>query len=115
LLPQYGEDLKDRPDSIRYVMGVNVDDSSTEELSGKEVRDFRMYTMPEKTLLLWKHGKHYYVYSFSSGDHLVRATTLLKQLQSNGLATFVANRKGISLRFNEYRKVLAIQVSGPRQ
>lgn len=112
-LPQFSEDLKDRPDSLRYVMGINVDDSSVEELSGVEVLEFRLYTVPERTTILWKHGKHYYYYNFSDGDHLLRATALLNRLQRMGLTTFVAKRKGKSVRFHEYRQVLAIQVKVP--
>lgn len=110
-VPQLAEDLKDQPDSLRYVMGINVDDSVVEELPGDSVKRFRLYTLPERSTILWRYGKHYYYYNFREGGHLLRATALFDQLRQNGLTSFVAKRKGNTVKFHEYRQVLAIQVS----
>jgi hypothetical protein len=112
LTAQYGEDLKDRPDSIRYILGVHVDDSTMLELPGEDVFEFRLYTASSKSIILWKYEKDYYVYSFTDSDHITRATRLFELIQKNGIVTFVAQRDYKTIRFNKYRKVIAIQIAG---
>ena len=111
-LPQNSEDLKDRPDSIRFILGITVDDSSIEELPGKDITEFRFYTSANTSTILWKYEKNYYSYLVT--DRLV-AMKLFDQLQEKGIATFIAKRQGNKIRFHEYRQVIAIQLKGSKK
>ncbi len=110
-IPGNSEDLKDKPDSIRYVMGVNVDGTVLDEFPGKDILEFTLYTMEQQSSIVWKTAKGYFIYSLSGDDHELKAYQLLEVLRKNGLKTFVAQRKGTSLKFNEYHRVVAIQVA----
>ena len=114
ILPQFGEDLKDQPDSIRYMMGITVDDSTLEELPGANVSDFRVYMTEQNSAITWKYENNYYVYTLSEDGHRLTALKLFEQLRANGLSTFIARRQGNKIRFNEYRKVIALQIAAQK-
>lgn len=93
-------------------MGINVDDTTLVELPGNEITEFKIYTTTRKSFIVWKSKKDYFIYSLDESDHILKANELFKQLQKNGITTFVAERDGKSLRFHKYRKVFAIQITG---
>jgi len=111
----WGEDVKDRPDSIHYIMGVKVDDNQVEELDGKEVTLFKFYGHSTESYIVWLYQKNYYVYAVTGTGHIQQAMELFKQLQTFGLETFVAYREGRSLKFNKYLKVIAIHISAQKK
>jgi hypothetical protein len=109
-VPHFAEDLKDRPDSVNYIFGLNVNDNVLEELPGKGITKFKLYTTSNQSAIVWKFRKNYYVYTINGGDHVISAIELLKRIKVHGIATFVANKDGNSLRFNKYHKVIAMRV-----
>jgi hypothetical protein len=109
-VPQYSSDLKDRPDSIMYIMGINIDDSTLEELPGNDIIEFRIYTTAKKSSIVWKFQNEYFIFTLDSSDHILKAAELFKQLKKNGITTFVAKRNGKTIRLNKYRTVLAVQI-----
>ncbi len=111
---QYGEDLRDRPDSIRYILGIDVDGSNLVELPGNDILTFKLYTTDKLSNIVWKFKKEYYIYSIYDKNHIVRATQLFKLLKKNGIGTFVAVREGTTIRLEKYHKVLAIQLEGSK-
>jgi hypothetical protein len=110
MVPQWGEDLKDKPDSVNYILGLNVNDNVLLEHPGDGIMDFKLYTTSSKTAILWKFQKNYYIYTISSGDHLLAGIELMKQLKTHGIETFVATKDGNSLRFNKYHSVVAFRL-----
>jgi hypothetical protein len=115
VLPKLGEDLKDLPSSIRYVTGLKVDDSTIEELPGANITEFRMYFTAKNSYILWKLNKEFFIYTLSDSDHIRVASQLFQQIEKHGITTFAAYRDGKKIRFNKYRKVLAIQVQALNQ
>jgi hypothetical protein len=111
---QYGEDLQDRPDSIRYILGIDVDGSILAELPGQDILQFKLYTTDKQSKIVWKYKEEYYIYSIDDENHMVRATELFKLMKANGISTFVAVRKETNIRLEKYHKVLAIQFEGSK-
>ena len=111
---QYGGDLQDRPDSIRYILGIDVDGSILVELPGKDILQFKLYTSGKQSRIVWKFKEEYYIYSIVDENHVVRATELFQLMKKNGIGTFVAVRKGTNIRLEKYHKVLAIQLEGSK-
>jgi len=110
----YSEDLKDKPDSIRYVMGVTVDDSTLEELPGTNIKEFKLYMTDQNSAIVWKYKNYFYVYILDDSNHQLKAIKIFAQLQKNGISTFVAKGQGKKIRFNEYRKVIAIHITADK-
>lgn len=111
-VPQYGEELKERPDSINYIMGINLDSTVYEEFSGRDITEFRLYTTSVNSSIVWKSETGYFVYSLKGDSHAYRAVKLFKELQKNGLTTFIAERKGKDVKFHKYHQVVALQIVG---
>ena len=111
---QYGEDLRDLPDSIRYILGIAVDGSNIVELPGIDILTFKLYTTDKQSSIVWKFKKEYYIYSIYGNNHLVQVTQLFKLLKKNGIRTFAAVREGTTIRLEKYHKVLAIQLEGSK-
>ena len=111
---QNGDDLRDLPDSIRYILNIAVDGSNLVELPGIDILTFKLYTTGKQSNIVWKFEKEYYIYSIYDNNHIVRATQLFKLLKKNGIRTFVAIREGTTIRLEKYHKVLAIQLEGSR-
>ncbi|MCP4221593.1 MAG: hypothetical protein GY765_43615 [bacterium] len=103
-------DLQDLPDSIRYILDMQVEGRTRMELSGEEVTEFRFYTTTSYSCVVWKYRKEFYVYSFNDDRHVSRAGTVFKLLKENGLSTFVALRDVENKRLSKYHKVLAIKI-----
>lgn len=102
------EDLKDRPDSIMHVLGITVDNRILEEYPGNEIRDLRLYITNGQANIVWQFETGYYVYSLTDQ---ITAMELFKQIQTNGIKTFIANREGNIVKFQKFYKVIAFQIA----
>jgi hypothetical protein len=107
-VPQQAEDLKDRPDSIMHVLGINVDNRILEEYAGKEITDLRLYITNGKASIVWKFETGFYVYSFTD---LFSGMELFKQIKKSGIKTFIAKKEGTEVKFKKFYRVIAFQIA----
>ncbi len=105
-----GDDLQDRADSLRYILGLHVDGRTNVELSGANITEFSLYNKSNSSAIVWTHDKEFYVYSISGTNHTQDATQLLNLIKTQGLDTFVAKREPIRRRLDKYHSVLAIKI-----
>jgi hypothetical protein len=116
LFAQKQEDLEERADSIRYILGIRVDDSDVLELSGDEVVRFHLYSTDDSTSIVWMYQQEYYVYPLTGENHEVRGEALFELLKTNGLNTFVAYRNQLKKKsFSKYHRVIAMQIAANRE
>jgi uncharacterized protein YcfL len=109
------DDLHDLPDSIRYILGIEVDKSRIVELSGQNIKSFSLYTNSSKSTILWVHNNEYYMYALSDADHLEKATELFKLLKKHGLDTYITTVKGKDIRLYKYHPVYAMKLKGNKE
>jgi hypothetical protein len=116
LFAQKEEDLKERADSIQYILGIKVDDKDILEFSGHEVVRFQLYTNDNSTNIVWMYQQEYYIYPITDNNHEVRGEALFELLKTNGLYTFVAYRDLLVKKtFSKYHKVIALQIAANRE
>ncbi len=111
IIPQNAADLQDKSDSINYILGIKIDGSKLLELSGAEIREFKLYTTESKSSILWEYKGEYYIYTFSDDNHFVNAKEMFSLISSKGISVFAAQREAMAIRLNKYHKVLAIRVN----
>ena len=107
----FAKNLHDNEDSIHNVLGIKKDMFNKEELTGKDIKELRLYTTDDHTAIMFFNGRKIFVYTIENGSHETRAAALYSHIIKYGISTFIAETSEYKReRYKSYFKVIAIQI-----
>lgn len=108
-------ELNRQGDSLTHLLGPDASTSQYEEISGAGITRFSLSTGPQESIITWTANSVVYTYSLQGEHHLTQGLALLEALNRDGLARYIADRRGESRRFVEFRRVYSLRLETARK